>query len=118
MVISTAVDVSSNTRTFQGNDLKFMDTQTEQVEDKQKMNNEVENSSPEKEHTHQKNELISFDTKYTYLKYRHHEETNEYFVQIVDQSSDEVLSEIPREQYLDILGGILKYFGTIVDQKI
>lgn len=55
---------------------------------------------------------------YTSLKFELHEKLNEYYVQVIDQNTKEVIREIPPKKLLDVYAAIAEYIGLIVDEKI
>ncbi|MCM3611976.1 flagellar protein FlaG [Planococcus sp. MERTA32b] len=54
----------------------------------------------------------------TAVKFQFHEKLNEYYVQIVDSMTDEVLKEIPNKKFLDIYASMTELMGMIVDEKL
>lgn len=59
-----------------------------------------------------------FEMHYTNLKYKVHEETDRYFVQVIDQSSRDVIREIPAEKFLDMVSKMMDFMGLMVDERI
>lgn len=55
---------------------------------------------------------------YTSLKFVLHEKLEEYYVQVIDDSTQEVIREIPPEKLLDMYAAMAEYLGLIVDEKI
>lgn len=55
---------------------------------------------------------------YTSLKFVLHEKLDEYYVQVIDDSTKEVVREIPPEKLLDMYAAMAEYLGLIVDEKI
>lgn len=53
----------------------------------------------------------------TAVKFQFHEKLNEYYVQIVDSKTDEVLKEIPNKKFLDMYASMTELMGLIVDEK-
>lgn len=53
----------------------------------------------------------------TYLKFSFHEELQEYYVAIVDDSTNEVIKEIPSKKLLDMYAAMTEYVGLLVDRK-
>lgn len=53
----------------------------------------------------------------TAVKFQFHEELNEYYVQIVDSMTEEVLREIPNKKFLDMYASMTELMGLIVDDK-
>ncbi|WLR57832.1 flagellar protein FlaG [Guptibacillus hwajinpoensis] len=54
----------------------------------------------------------------TNLKFQLHDQLNEYYVQIIDTNTDEVLKEIPSKELLDRYAATAELLGFLVDQKI
>ena len=54
----------------------------------------------------------------TAVKFQFHEELNEYYVQVVDSLTNEVLKEIPNKKFLDIYASMTELMGIIVDEKL
>lgn len=59
--------------------------------------------------------LESVDTQ---LRFKMHEELNEYYVTIVDSKTDEVIREIPSKKLLDMHAEMRKFVGLLIDRKI
>lgn len=54
----------------------------------------------------------------TSLKFRLHEESNSYYVQVIDTATDEILKEIPNRKFLDMYASMAEFAGLIVDEKL
>ncbi len=54
----------------------------------------------------------------SHLKFEFHEELKEYYVTIVDDTTKEVLKEIPSKKLLDMYSSMKEYLGLLVDRKI
>jgi flagellar protein FlaG len=54
----------------------------------------------------------------TSLKFKLHDELQEYYVQIINERTDEVIREIPPKKLLDIYAAMMEFVGLIVDKKI
>lgn len=61
------------------------------------------------------NELSGINIKH--LKFIYHEGLKEYFVQLVNSKTDEVIKEIPPKKLLDAFYEMQKLVGMIVDEK-
>ena len=59
--------------------------------------------------------LESVDTQ---LRFKMHDELNEYYVTIVDSKTDEVVREIPSKKLMDIHAEMKKFLGILIDRKI
>jgi flagellar protein FlaG len=55
---------------------------------------------------------------HTSLKFELHDELKEYYVQIIDERTKEVIREIPPKKLLDIYAAMMEFVGLIVDKKI
>ena len=51
------------------------------------------------------------------LRFRLHEETDRFIVQIVDRKANEVIKEIPPERLLNLVGQIQDMIGVLLDEK-
>lgn len=54
----------------------------------------------------------------SHLKFLYHEKIGDYYVQIIDDNTNEVLREIPPKKFLDMVAGIWEQIGLIVDEKV
>jgi flagellar protein FlaG len=54
----------------------------------------------------------------TSLKFKLHDELKEYYVQIIDERTKEVIREIPPKKLLDMYAAMMEFVGLIVDKKI
>ena len=54
----------------------------------------------------------------TQLRFKFHDELNEYYVTIVNQNTDEVIREIPSKKLMDIHAAMREFVGLLVDRKI
>ncbi|WP_044892944.1 flagellar protein FlaG [Bacillus alveayuensis] len=54
----------------------------------------------------------------TSLKFELHNELKEYYVQIIDERTREVIREIPPKKLLDMYATMMQFVGLIVDKKI
>lgn len=55
---------------------------------------------------------------HTSLHFKYHEKLNEYYVEVVDQETNETIREIPSKKVLDVYASMLEFVGILVDQKI
>lgn len=53
----------------------------------------------------------------TEVKFMLHEGLNEYYVQVINPVTDEVLKEIPNRRFLDMYASMTELMGLIVDEK-
>ncbi len=61
---------------------------------------------------------IPTDLTFTRLEFEIHDDTKRVMVKIFDRNSDELISEIPPEQFLDLIAGLWKQAGLLVDEKV
>jgi flagellar protein FlaG len=47
-----------------------------------------------------------------------HEKLNEYYVQVVDTDTGDVIREIPPKKFLDMYAATLEFIGFLVDKKV
>lgn len=52
------------------------------------------------------------------LQFKYHEELNEYYVTIIDTTTDEIIREIPSKKLMDIHAAMREFVGLLVDRKI
>lgn len=55
---------------------------------------------------------------YTSLKFELHEKLDEYYVTVIDDSTKEVIKEIPPKKLLDMYAAMLEHMGIIVDERV
>lgn len=53
----------------------------------------------------------------TNLQFVYHEELNEYFVEVIDPVTNEVLKEIPPKKMLDMYAEMVMFSGIFIDEK-
>ena len=58
------------------------------------------------------------ETVDTQLKFKFHDQLNEYYVTIVDSKTDKVVREIPSKKLMDIHAAMREFIGLLVDHKI
>lgn len=59
-----------------------------------------------------------FQAVNTHVKFTVHEDTNRFYVQVIDDVTNEVIREIPPKKFLDMVAAMEKYLGLFVDEKI
>ncbi|GGE36284.1 hypothetical protein GCM10011391_13870 [Pullulanibacillus camelliae] len=64
----------------------------------------------------QLNQMIQIH--HTELHFVLHDKLDTYYVQVVDEDSQQVLREIPPKKILDIYASMLQHMGLLVDDKI
>lgn len=55
---------------------------------------------------------------HTSLKFEFHEKLNQYYVSVIDDSTKEVVREIPAKKLLDTYAAIRELLGLMIDKKI
>ncbi|MCJ7840172.1 flagellar protein FlaG [Lederbergia sp. NSJ-179] len=63
------------------------------------------------------NQFLKASTQ-THLKFEFHDQLNEYYVTLVDETTNEVVREIPPKKILDMFAAMTEYLGLMVDKKI
>jgi len=61
------------------------------------------------------NEILELNNKQ--LKFVYHDGLEQYYVQLVDSTTEEVIKEIPSKKLLDAFYEMQKLVGIIVDEK-
>lgn len=59
-----------------------------------------------------------FQVSNTRLQFSIHEATKQIMVKIIDNSTDEVVKEIPPEKLLDMVANMIERAGLLVDRKV
>ncbi|WLV23977.1 flagellar protein FlaG [Aciduricibacillus chroicocephali] len=54
----------------------------------------------------------------TNIEFRFHEKLNEYYVVVIDKSTDEVVKEIPSKKVLDMYAAMTEFMGIFQDRKL
>ncbi|WP_035175306.1 flagellar protein FlaG [Bacillus atrophaeus] len=52
-----------------------------------------------------------------HLKFELHEKLNEYYVKVIEDSTNKVIREIPSKQWLDFYAAMTEFLGLFVDEK-
>ncbi|WP_017756424.1 flagellar protein FlaG [Calidifontibacillus oryziterrae] len=58
------------------------------------------------------------EPSYSSLKFSLHDKLGEYYVQVVDNNTKEVIREIPPKKLLDIYAAMKELLGFVVDKRI
>jgi flagellar protein FlaG len=61
------------------------------------------------------NKVLNYEA--THLKFTIHEKLGDYYVQIIDNQTNEVVREIPSKKILDMVAQIQEKLGILVDLK-
>ncbi|AKS39492.1 flagellar protein FlaG [Anoxybacillus gonensis] len=59
-----------------------------------------------------------FDVHHRAVQFVIHEELEQYYVQVIDTETKEVIREIPPKKLLDAFYTMQKFLGMIIDEKI
>lgn len=54
----------------------------------------------------------------TSLRFKFHEALEEYYVEVVDPATDQVIKEIPPKKMLDMYAAMTEFIGILEDKKI
>lgn len=54
----------------------------------------------------------------TNLRFELHDDLDRYYVKVIDQSTDEIVREIPPEEMLDMYASMLQHMGLLIDERI
>lgn len=54
----------------------------------------------------------------SHLKFQFHEKLQEYYVTLIDDSTNEVIKEIPSKKLLDMYASMTEFLGHLVDRKV
>jgi flagellar protein FlaG len=63
-------------------------------------------------------EDFALEIKNTRFEFSIHEETKRVIVRIYDKNTNELISEIPPEKFLDLIANIWKQVGLIIDKRV
>lgn len=56
--------------------------------------------------------------QFTSIHFSLHEESNRYYVEVIDQDTKKVLKEIPEKELLDVYAKMTEYLGLFIDEKL
>lgn len=62
------------------------------------------------------NDLTMF--RRTSLQFERHDVLDRTMVKVIDQQTEEIVKEIPPEEFLDMISSMLEFAGIIIDEKI
>ncbi|MFC7373000.1 flagellar protein FlaG [Fictibacillus iocasae] len=57
-------------------------------------------------------------SSHTSTRFVLHEKLNDYYVQIVDDATKEIMKEIPSKKFLDLYAEMIERVGLFIDKKI
>jgi flagellar protein FlaG len=55
---------------------------------------------------------------YTSISFKVHDETERYYIEVVDKDTDKVIREIPSKELLDIYAKMTEFIGIFIDKKL
>lgn len=61
---------------------------------------------------------ITAELEYTRLEFSIHDETKRIMVKVLNRSNNELITEVPPEKFLDLIAGLWKQAGLIVDARV
>lgn len=54
----------------------------------------------------------------TSLKFERHDKLDRTMVKVIDQQTEEIVKEIPPEEFLDMISSMLEFAGILIDEKV
>lgn len=54
----------------------------------------------------------------TSLSFQLHDDTNRFYVEVIDQATDKVIREIPEKELLDFHAKMTEFLGLFIDEKL
>jgi len=60
----------------------------------------------------------SLEAMNTNIRFKYHAKTKELMVQVVDQTNDKILKEMPSHEFLDTIAAIRECVGVLLDKKM
>lgn len=117
------MDVQATAQLVTGQDrittAKVADTQGQVTSSGNKVDVEQEKSYTKAELNKELSHLNKWlESKDSHLQFVLHEKLNEYYVQIVNDQTNEVIREIPSKKIMDIVANFYEKLGFIMDKKI
>lgn len=55
---------------------------------------------------------------YTSISFKVHDETERYYIEVVDKDTDKVIREIPSKELLDVYAKMTEFIGIFIDKKL
>ncbi|AYV73771.1 flagellar protein FlaG [Niallia circulans] len=55
---------------------------------------------------------------YTSINFKVHDETERYYIEVVDKATEKVIREIPSKELLDIYAKMTEFIGIFIDKKL
>lgn len=56
--------------------------------------------------------------QFTSIHFSLHEESDRYYVEVIDQKTQKILREIPEKELLDVYAKMTEYLGLFIDEKL
>lgn len=94
----------------------LVDKIKDQRDQKDKMDNRVENKREALEKAVKDTNKLLFD-KNDRFEFKVHEGTNRMMVKLIDNDTDEIIKEFPPEKILDLVASIWDLVGILVDTR-
>lgn len=119
--------ISNNLAIQNAANLQKVDILTQDKENKSKHNKEINELKAEKLSANNSVNDITKTIKgmndfiepiNTSIHFKLHSELNRYYVEVIDRDTEEVIKEIPPEEWLDLYANMLESIGILVDHKI
>jgi len=60
----------------------------------------------------------AFEARRTHLRFEWHEELREYYVRVIDETTNEVIREVPPKKWLDLVAHMLEHLGLLLDTHV
>jgi flagellar protein FlaG len=114
MEVSKVSNITVQTSTNQSNHKKSKEkihisevgTEKQYINDKKYIENALSNM----------NKLL--EGSKTSLRFKLHEGLNEYYVEIIDEKTNEIVKEVPPKKLLDIYSAMNELWGILFDEKV
>jgi flagellar protein FlaG len=111
---------STSLQSFLKSEVRENNQEVNQIQTQDQQENSIQQEPVTKEKVESvvrgMNELLT--TFNTHLKFEFHNELKEYYVTIVDDSTKEVIKEIPSKKVLDMYAAMTEFVGLMMDKKI
>ena len=108
--------VHQKTAGHTGKQLREGDVRKDVKQESTQVDNEKLSKAGAKQAVESFNDLM--ESINSHLKYTYHEQLNEYYVEIVDSRTNEVVREIPPKKLLDMVASMYRQLGFIIDHKV
>ncbi|MFA9558933.1 flagellar protein FlaG [Evansella sp. AB-rgal1] len=116
LAINELISQTQATRVNQQNTQGSVDTSSRQAEATSIEAKRTWNEDKLKDELNGLNQLL--ETQEKGLRFDKHEKLDRTMIRIVDKQTDEIIKEIPPEQFLDMISSMLEFAGLIIDEKI